>query len=107
MSSPTRTQSRIPDFTSIEEAAAFWDSHDSSEFEDEWEPVEVEVSPDLRSVRVVEIELDDETADQLFALARQRGVKASELAGVWLRDALTRAMAEAGRIAPARRNGTD
>jgi len=96
----TRAPSKIPAFDLIEDAATFWDSHDSTEFEDEWEPVEVEVSPDLRSVRVVEIELDDETADQLYALARQRGVKAAELGRVWLRDALTRTLAEDGSIAP-------
>ena len=100
-----RALSRIPDFASIEEAAAFWDSHDSTEFEDEWEPVEVEVLPDLRSVRVVEIELDDETADQLYALARQRGGKASEIARVWLRDALTRTLADADSMAQTGRDG--
>lgn len=30
----TTTKSRIPTFASIEEAAEFWDTHDSGEFED-------------------------------------------------------------------------
>ena len=37
-------RSRIPDFASLEEEAEFWDTHDSTEFEDEWEPVDLEVA---------------------------------------------------------------
>ncbi|HEY7348021.1 MAG TPA: CopG family antitoxin [Ktedonobacterales bacterium] len=33
--------SRIPHFASREEEAAFWDTHDITEFEDELEPVKV------------------------------------------------------------------
>jgi hypothetical protein len=32
---------RIPKFASIEEEAVFWDTHDTTEFEDEFEEVEV------------------------------------------------------------------
>src|SRR5437899_3153261 len=34
-----RAKSRIPTFKTIEEAAEFWDTHDSAEFEDEFEDV--------------------------------------------------------------------
>lgn len=33
------TKSRIPAFSSTEEEAEFWDTHDSAEFEDEFETV--------------------------------------------------------------------
>lgn len=36
----THEKSRIPRFKSIEEEAAFWDSHDSTEFEDEFVEVD-------------------------------------------------------------------
>ena len=32
---------RIPDFSSIEEEAAFWDTHDTTDFEEEFHPVTV------------------------------------------------------------------
>lgn len=102
-----RAPSKIPAFNSIEEEAAFWDSHSTTEFEDEWEPVEVEVAPDLRSVRVVEIELDDETADLLFALARQRGVRASELARSWIRDQLASVVSGTDEDGSTGRRSTD
>lgn len=35
---------KVPKFTSIEEEAAFWDSHDSTEFEDEFDPVAIQVA---------------------------------------------------------------
>jgi hypothetical protein len=34
------TKSRIPTFKSIEEEAAFWDTHSSAEFADELTPLE-------------------------------------------------------------------
>ncbi|GEM_PF-4844755 len=43
------TESAIPEFKSIQEEAVFWDTHDTSEFEDEFEPVDLQVSPELRS----------------------------------------------------------
>lgn len=37
---PENTKSRIPTFKTIEEEAAFWDTHSSEEFADELTPVE-------------------------------------------------------------------
>lgn len=89
-----RVESKMPAFVSIEEEAAFWDTHSTTEFEDEWEPVDVEFAPDLKHRRVVEITLDDETADALFALARRRGVRSAELVLPWLREGLARELSE-------------
>ena len=40
-------KSRIPKFSSIEEEAKFWDMHDSTEFEDEFKPVQVRFAKNL------------------------------------------------------------
>src|SRR4051812_11716943 len=40
---PASEQSRIPDFKSMEEAAEFWDTHDSAAFADDWEEVDGEI----------------------------------------------------------------
>jgi hypothetical protein len=39
--------SRIPDFQSREEEAAFWDTHDFTEFLDETRPVKLRVAKNL------------------------------------------------------------
>jgi len=45
----TRTQAkrRIPEFKSIEEEAEFWDTHDTTEFEEEFKPVTVRFAKNL------------------------------------------------------------
>ena len=40
-------KSRIPEFSSIEEEAEFWDTHDTTEFEDEFKPVQVRFAKNL------------------------------------------------------------
>lgn len=38
---------KIPEFRTEEEEVRFWDEHDSMEFIEELEPVEIELSPEL------------------------------------------------------------
>ncbi len=33
--------SRIPDFSSLEEEAVFWDTHDTTDFEEEFHPITI------------------------------------------------------------------
>jgi len=44
---PTEAYGRIPAFNSIEEEADFWDTHDFTDFAEEWRPVEVTVGGEL------------------------------------------------------------
>lgn len=81
-----RAPSRIPEFRTIEEAAEFWDTHDSTEFEDEFEAVD-----DVRFVPAgpktpYTVELDDKTIAKLELRAKEEGVEAAVLAGVWIRE---------------------
>ena len=58
----TRTKSRDPlpeHFASLEEAAEFWDTHDSSDYEEYFVDVDVEVDLKTRSL-VVDRSLYDE-----------------------------------------------
>jgi hypothetical protein len=74
--------SRIPEFASLEEEAAFWDTHDTTDFEDEFHPVTVvfaERLADDERLKRVEIRLDAETDRELTALARQQGLRKSSL----------------------------
>ncbi len=56
---PAPQQSRIPEFATREEEAAFWDSHDISDYWDELQPVEVHFAKNL--------------ADPPFAKAKPNG----------------------------------
>jgi CopG antitoxin of type II toxin-antitoxin system len=42
---PTPQHGRIPSFQSIEDEAAYWDTHDTADFPDEFVPVAVNVNP--------------------------------------------------------------
>jgi CopG antitoxin of type II toxin-antitoxin system len=74
----------IPDeFSSYEEAAAFWDTHDTTEYLDSLQPVSVEAEL-LR--RHFEIELDEDVVKVLRARAQKLGTTTGRLASNLLRQ---------------------
>ena len=75
-------------FASLEEEAAFWDSHSLGEFEDEWEPVEFEVARPLLHQFAVRLEGPD--FHRLLEIAKQRGLPASALAAELIREGIER-----------------
>ena len=97
----------VPVFTSIEEEAEFWDTHDSTEFEDYWEPVEVELPLEVTSKFFLEVEFDRATWDRLRDFARERGVDRADLARQWVMEGFARAVAEAEAAAPVQAPGAD
>jgi hypothetical protein len=40
---------KIPEFKTEEEEAQFWDEHDTTEYEDEFKTVKIEVDPELEA----------------------------------------------------------
>lgn len=80
------TRSRIPRFKSLEEEAEFWDTHDTTEFEDEFEEVKIEVARPL--IHTLAVRLDANTIGRLGAVARKKGVGLSTLARMWLLERL-------------------
>lgn len=76
----------IPDeFGSYEEAADFWDSHDTTEYQQDSRPVRM-VS-EFRG-RQYEITIDENVAEALRKEARRKGVTPSRLASELLRQRL-------------------
>ena len=55
----------MPNFTSIEEEAEFWDTHDFTDYLDEREPVEVKFADDFKSVYVEGTKVRDALNQQL------------------------------------------
>jgi len=76
----------IPDeFASYEEAAEFWNTHDTTDYPDAF--VTVDVVAEFRGRRY-EIEIDEDVAKTLREKAQQRGITASHLASDLLRRQL-------------------
>lgn len=64
----------IPDFTSIEEEAAFWDTHDFTDYLDEFKPVNIRVSQHLRAKTLpngITVRLDPLTLGRLREHAQE------------------------------------
>ena len=100
MSNSEKEKSRIPYFSSMEEAAEFWDTHSTTEFEDEWEPVEMQVIEPLRSTWVITMEVDRQVIHRLAAVAARMGMDGTDLARKWVLQELERAEAERREAAP-------
>jgi hypothetical protein len=81
-----RTKSRIPRFKTRAEEADFWDTHDSTEFEDEFKEVRLTVSKPL--IHTLAVRLDAKTIDKLGSIGRKKGLGASTLARMWLLERL-------------------
>jgi CopG antitoxin of type II toxin-antitoxin system len=86
----TTPPSRIPVFASIEEGAEFWDTHDSTEFEDEFEDVEGEMRfvllrPDERWIPLV---LNDHAMTALEERAKQEQIAPMALIRLWVLERL-------------------
>ncbi len=83
---PQPAASRIPDFASREEEAAFWDTHDFTDFTEESTPVQVTIGQEL--AQRLTLRLDQEDRQALAKRARAKGVGPSTLARMWLKERL-------------------
>lgn len=102
MATTKRKKSRIPRFRSREEEAEFWDTHDTTEFEDEFVEVKnVKVARPL--AHILGVRLDAKTIDKLGALGRKKGLGASTLARMWLLERLEHEQATSKQRAKPRR----
>ena len=80
----------IPDeFASYDEAAEFWDTHDTTDYPDAFSTVEVQSVQSEPKKRHTEIEIDGEVIKVLRAQARRRGVTPGHLVNDILRRRLT------------------
>jgi len=96
MGRATKARSRIPTFDSVQEEAEFWDTHDSTEFEDEFEPVDWQIG-EVRSRFILKADVDRDTLRRVRDLARGQGLEAGDLVRRWIEDGLARAAADAAQ----------
>ena len=78
--------SRIPEFHSYEEEAAWWDETDTGapEFDEEFTPVR----PRRGYSKQLMFRVDEETDQELEQLAEERGIKKATLVRIFVRDRL-------------------
>jgi hypothetical protein len=70
-------------FESLEQAADFWGTHDSADYEDHMTEVEFEV--DIKK-RTYLISLDGELYRKVQAVARKKGIAAETLVNRWIEE---------------------
>jgi len=78
--------SRIPEFSTIEEEAKFWDTHSTADYEDQFKPVGVRFAKKLSEG--ITIRLDLETLKKLRSLAQEKGIGPTTLIRVWIKEHL-------------------
>ena len=103
MTNQPRKKSRIPRFKSREEEAEFWDTHSTTEFEDEWKEVTLKVARPL--IHTLAVRLDAKTIDALADLGHQKGLGPSTLARMWLLERLSQEEASESKPEATRRRG--
>jgi CopG antitoxin of type II toxin-antitoxin system len=72
-------------FASIEEAAAFWDTHDSGDYDEYFVDVECEVELKKRTLR---ISVDGALYDEVRAIAKKKRIPADKLVSRWIKEKL-------------------
>lgn len=83
---------QVPNFKSLEEEAAFWDTHDSEDYPDYWQPApDVKFSKNLVSVykKVMPVRLDEGTVEAVKKVARQKGIGTSTTIRMLIRERLS------------------
>lgn len=83
-----RSDSRIPQFASREEEAAWWDSHDLADYQDEFKTVRARFAKNLS--KGIMVRLDPETLSELREQAHQQGIGPTTLARMWILERLRR-----------------
>lgn len=83
---PSPKKSKIPEFATIQEEAAFWDTHDVTEFLDETTPVKLVVRDPLESLIAVQLSPDEQ--ETLNKIAEEEGVRPEKLVHDWVIERL-------------------
>lgn len=78
----TKSKRTIPEFTSYEEEAHFWDTHDVTDYWDEMKPANVtfKIKNSGEYSKVLSVRLDEQTYDRINEEARKKGIGPTTLA---------------------------
>jgi predicted DNA binding CopG/RHH family protein len=79
---------KIPQFKTEQEEAEFWDSHDSTDFLDETEAVNVTFVDARPSMKQISLRLEPSVIDQLKSLAAVKGIGYQTMIRMWVMERL-------------------
>ncbi len=85
------TKSRIPAFTSREEEALWWDTHDITDYLDELAPAHVTFDLGEPKEETVVLRLQRGVKESLIRVARRKGLNVSSLLRMWVMEKLQEA----------------
>lgn len=77
-----KRKSRIPEFSSYEEEAKWWKTHNLADYQDEFKTVKARFAKNLSEG--LNIRLDLETLGKLRVEARQKGIGPTTLVRMWI-----------------------
>lgn len=80
------TKTRIPEFSSYEEEAKFWDTHDFGDFLDETEDVDIKFSKGLSEN--LSVRFSSDVINLLRTQAERMGIGPSTLVRMWVMERL-------------------
>ena len=84
MTRKTKKRDPLPEhFASVEEAAEFWDTHDSSDYDEHFVNIDVEVDLKKRSLTV-----DGKLYNEVRAVARKKRIPTEKLVTRWIKEKL-------------------
>lgn len=82
----TKTKSRIPDFKNRQEMAAWFDTHDLGDYQDEFKTVKAKFSKNLSST--LNVRLEPKTIEKIRQQAHKKGLGPTTLARMWILEHL-------------------
>jgi len=90
------TTKKIPNFKSEEEEARFWDEHDTTEYADEFETVNLEMDPKLEAEilkkrelkKPVTLRLEPGQIETVKKIAENKGLPYQTLIRMWITEAI-------------------
>ncbi len=82
----TTQKSRIPEFKSREEEAAWFDTHDLADYQDEFKTMQVRFAKNLSAG--LNIRLDPHSLEQLRTVAHEKGIGPTTQARIWIMEHL-------------------
>lgn len=89
---PTKqAESRIPRFKNVEEAAAWFDTHDTAEYEDEFEEVKEPIQFVVQRApanKALTVRVDERTLAEVIKQAAEQGIGPSTLVRMWILEHL-------------------
>lgn len=79
---------KIPEFSTIEEEAEFWDTHSSADYEDEFEDVDDFHIKVMRGPGYISFRVDESILDAIDKRASEAGIDPVDLIQSWIEKGL-------------------